>query len=633
MEGRKIGLIYDDELLEKVEKSIVPLLSKANEVAMFPYSELRNLDCSDLQFLLVYLSDAQLHELIEDLIGNPVKLGFLPHPDMKEARQGFGVSTSLEDNIRYLLQDREAFQVDVLLANEKPILNQLVIGKTFSMLSTPSLESSWFKRFNRKIANFFRVFQRVSLQKFKISWEETAKEENSKELETAALGMIVVQHGKSSLLSRRYIEESYANDGLFHTLIHAPKSILEILKFAIQGIFRNNKNQRLPDYVAHIKTDKLIVKSDSPISYNLDNTLLSSKELHLEVKPNALRIIPGEFLQVNTVKDSAKIFKVNQLPKGELKQELLKGYLPFTNHATTEEFKWLFTALRENSKVSSSYLVLMALSTMIAAFGLFGDSSPVIIGAMILAPLMSPIISLAMGVLRQDSSLIKDSIFTILMGLLVGYSFAILITWLTPLQTPNQEILARIRPNLLDLGVAAASGVAGAYAHAKKEVAKTLAGVAIAVALVPPLAVSGIGLGWADWQIFFGALLLLGTNLAGMVLAGALTFLVLGFSPFHLAKKGLLISLILVLIISTPLGFGFSRMVKENKLVQTLSGREIEMGKLRNVSIIQMNPMRISLTLVSDSPLDFEELEAAKREIEQLVGSEVELELTLAIRF
>lgn len=634
MSKERIGLIYDDELLDKVKKDIVPLLSNTHQPTLFPYSKLRDLDCSAIDLLLVYLSDSQLHELIEDLVGNPVKLGFLPHPKMKEAKQGFGVSSNLEETIRYLLQGRDSFQIDVLLANGKPILNQLVIGKTFSMLSGSGLETNWLQKITRKVKNFFKTFQRVSLQKFSITWEEKKDKATApKEIETAALGMIVVQHGKSSILSRRYIEESYANDGLFHTLIHAPKSLLEILKFGVKGIFKNDKVQRLPAYVAHIKTDTLTLKSDKPISYNLDNTLLTAKELQLEVKTNGLNLIPGEYLQVNGVKDSQKIFKINQLPTGELKNELLKGYLPLTNHATTEEFKWLFTALRENSKVTSSYLVLMALSTMIAAFGLFGNSSPVIIGAMILAPLMSPIISLAMGVLRQDSALIKDSLFTVAMGLLIGYFFAIVITWITPLQTPNDEILARIRPNLLDLGVAAASGVAGAYAHAKKEVAKTLAGVAIAVALVPPLAVSGIGLGWLDWQIFFGALLLLGTNLAGMVLAGALTFLILGFSPFHLAKKGLLISLFFVLVISTPLGFGFSRMVKENKLVQTLSGKELEKGKLRNVNIIQMNPLRVSLTLVSDSPLDLTELEEVKQEIEDLVGGAIELELTLAIRF
>ena len=250
---------------------------------------------------------------------------------------------------------------------------------------------------------------------------------------------------------------------------------------------------------------------------------------------------------------------------------------------------------------------------------------------MILAPLMSPIISLSMGVLRQDEKLIKESLKTIAFGLAISYVFAILITWLTPLNSANSEILARIRPNLLDLGIAAASGVAGAYAHAKKEIAKTLAGVAIAVALVPPLAVSGIGLGWGDWAVFWGALLLLGTNLAGMVLAAAMTFLFLGFSPFRLARKGLLISLFFVALISAPLGFGFSKMVKENKLIQRLSGAEIPQGKFRDVRVIRMQPMRISLTIISEKPLDFEELNEVKNEIKDIVGQEVELEISVGI--
>lgn len=626
-----IVLIYDEARFEDVDKKIIPELGHHLKRHL-PYSQYRETEFSEGDMIVCYLSDQQLHELLESFLDKPLKLGFLPHPDMPEAKQGFGVSNSLSLACEHIIKAEELKEVDIVLANGKPILNKLIIGKSFSLLSGSGIEENWWRRLSKRVGNFLKSFQRVRLQPFNLNWN-TGKGEDEKAISTAALGMIVVQHGKSSILSRRFIENSNANDGMFHCLVLAPKSLLEIVKFGFYSLFNTRKNSKLPDYVAHIKTDELLISSAEPISYALDDVLISAKDIHLEVRQRALSIIPGKFLEVENEVDKSKIFRVGNLPQGELKRELLNGFLPLTNHATTEEFKWLFSILRENSKVTSSYLVLMALSTLIAAFGLFGNSSPVIIGAMILAPLMSPIISLAMGVLRQEQDLIKDSLITIAFGLLIGYAFAVLITWITPLKTPNSEMIARIRPNLLDLGVAAASGVAGAYAHAKKEVAKTLAGVAIAVALVPPLAVSGIGLGWGDWPIFFGALLLLGTNLAGMVLAGALTFLFLGFSPFHLAKKGLLISMFLVLIISTPLGFGFSRMVKENKLIQELSGRDIEQGKLRNVNIIQMRPMRISLTVVSDSPLDLVELKAVKDQVEEIVGEEVELELTVAIRY
>jgi uncharacterized hydrophobic protein (TIGR00271 family) len=629
---KSIVLIFDQRKKEEVENKIIPLLGTKLRESV-EYKDHKKFKFSKEDFLVCYLTDEQLSEFIDEIVENHWKIGFLPHSEMKEARQGFGVSSKLEVEAKNILDSEELLEVDLLLANGKPVLNKLIIGNTFSLMYGSGLKEGIFRKIIARLRSFLKSFRKVRLQPYGIFWNTKNGTEMDQGVDTAALGMVVIQHGKSSMLSRRIIEDSNPNDGMMHCLVLAPKSIWEIIKFGFYSIFKSKHKNSLPEYVAHIKTDRIVVKSDNPINYAVDELLLSARDIEMEVRPKALAIIPGTLLDTQKEVEKNRIFKVQNLPKGELKNELLDRFLPFTNHATTEEFKWLFSILRENSQVSQSYLVLMALSTIIATFGLFGNSSPVIIGAMILAPLMSPIISLAMGVLRQNERLIKESLLTIGYGLLVGYVFAVLITWLTPLNTPNSEIVARIRPNLLDLGVAAASGIAGAYAHSKKEVAKTLAGVAIAVALVPPLSVSGIGLGWGDWSVFFGALLLLATNLAGMVLAAALTFLFLGFSPFRLARKGLLISLFFVALISAPLGFGFSRMVKENKIIQRLSGVEIAQGKLRNVRIIQMQPMRISLTIVSEKPLDYTELSVVKNEIQKIVGEEFELELSVGIMF
>ena len=627
---KSIILIFDQERNEEVENQVIPLLQD-NLKESVAYKDHKSFEFTEEDFFVCYLSDEQLHEFIGEIVEKHWKIGFLPHPEMKEGRQGFGVSSKLEVAAQNILESEEFLEVDLLMANGKPVLNKLAIGNTFSLMYGSGLKEGILRKIFERLKIFLKSFKKVKLQPYSISWNTNSENELDQGVDTAALGMVVVQHGKSSMLSRRIIEDSNPNDGMMHCLILAPKSIMEIIKFGFYSIFKSKESSYLPGYVAHIKTDRIVISSKNPINYATDELLLSAKEIELEVKHKALAIIPGSLLESKKEVERNRIFKVQNLPKGELKNELLNRFLPITNHATTEEFKWLFSILRENSQVSQSYLVLMALSTIIATFGLFGNSSPVIIGAMILAPLMSPIISLAMGVLRQDQKLIKESLITIGYGLLVGYIFAVIITWFTPLNIPNSEIVARIRPNLLDLGVAAASGMAGAYAHSKKEVAKTLAGVAIAVALVPPLSVSGIGLGWGDWDVFFGALLLLATNLAGMVLAAALTFLFLGFSPFRLAKKGLLISLLFVAAISAPLGFGFSRMVKENKIIQRLSGAEIPMGKLRGVKVIRMNPIRISVTIISEKPLDNNELKTVKKEIEEIVGQEVEVELTVGL--
>ncbi|RPA70222.1 TIGR00341 family protein [Cyclobacteriaceae bacterium YHN15] len=627
---KSITLIFDQSREEEVDEKILPLFENNIKIKI-AYKDFRNFEFSETDFLVCYLSDEQLYEFLDEILESHWKIGFLPHPEMKEGRQGFGISSNLEVAVDNILQTEEVLEVDVLLANGKPVLNKLIIGNTFSLMYGSGVKTGFFAKLYGRMRNFFGSFRKVQLHPFTICWSTGSEEDKERSIETAALGMVIVQHGKSSILSRRIIEDSNPNDGLMHCLVLAPKSVWEIIKFGFYSIFKSKSRSTLPDYVAHIKTDKIKISSEKSVNFAVDEVLLSAKEIELEILPKALGIVPGSLLETKKDVEKKRVFKVQNLPSGELKSELLNRYLPFTNHATTEEFKWLFSFLRENSQVSQSYLVLMSLSTIIATFGLFGNSSPVIIGAMILAPLMSPIISLSMGVLRQENKLIKESLKTIAYGLAISYVFAILITWLTPLNSANSEILARIRPNLLDLGIAAASGIAGAYAHAKKEIVKTLAGVAIAVALVPPLAVSGIGLGWGDWPVFWGALLLLGTNLAGMVLAAAMTFLLLGFSPFKLARKGLLISLFFVALISAPLGFGFSKMVKENKIIQLLSGAEIPQGKFRDVRVIRMQPMRISLSIISEKPLDFEELNSVKNKIQDIVGQEVEVELSVGL--
>lgn len=236
-----------------------------------------------------------------------------------------------------------------------------------------------------------------------------------------------------------------------------------------------------------------------------------------------------------------------------------------------------------------------------------------------------------MGVLRQDKKIMQDSLVTIGSGILFSYIAAIILTLITPLYAINSEISSRLEPNLLDLGVAVISGIAGAYAHANTAIAKTLAGVAIAVALVPPLAVSAIGLGWGEWKVFFGAFLLLVTNLTGMVLAGSFTFLLMGYSPFRIAKKGLLISLAIVLSVSVPLGYGFIQVVRENKIVNSVNKMEVNEMKIKQVEVINKKPLKLALKVVADHNPSDEEIRLIKTEIEEKLGKKVELEMTFSL--
>lgn len=625
-----ITLLYDESKTDTVKEKIIPLFAQHLKIAA-PFKNEQNIHLEDEAFIVTYLSDAQLKVLLPIALERKWKLGFLPHPDMVYAKQEYGISHSLDDAVDHLLKHDITQPVDVLMVNGLPVFDTVVIGECLSVMygSTELIKA---KRIWGKVKNFFKLFKSVTLSQYTVEFKASNGQEKEA-INTAALGILIVQHGRSSLLSRRILENSYANDGMMHVLVLSPESILGLIKFGLVSLFRTRNNPKLPPFAAYAKTTKTKIQSKESIDLSIDDVLVSAKEIEVEVLPKSLQVIPGIHLLETKAREAGKeVYKTQPLPRGQLRDELLKGPIPLIYHATTDQFKELFTTLRENSKPTSSYLVLMFLSTFIATLGLFSNSSPVIIGAMILAPLMSPIISLSMGVLRQDRHLIRNSLRSIGFGLLLGYMCAIMITWIMPLSAANLQILSRTRPNLLDLGIAVGSGLAGAYAHAKKEIAKTLAGVAIAVALVPPLAVSGIGIGWMNWQVFSGALLLLFTNLVGIVLSAAIAFLFLGFSPFRLAKKGLIISLLFVIGISTPLAFGFSRMVRENSIVQNLNGQQIGHITLRDVDVRQINPMRISVKVITAKPLTEEELKNIKRVIEDQLGEKAELELTVGIK-
>lgn len=621
---KKRILLYDPNQEDFVKQQILPKIDK-RLTSNIPFSKDVKLEIKEGIQIIAFLSDEQLKAFLDIAAGQYLELALLPHPEMIHGKKSYGIKSDLEENIEHIFKEEKVIKVDVLEANGIPVFNTIIIGESLSLMSGSVAQYAW-QRFWNKLRYFLKLFWNTRLNSF------TIKADNHDEINTAAIGLIIVHHAQSSILSKRILENSFVNDGKLHALILAPKSISGLLWFGLSSLFRTKRNYNLPPFAAHIKTSTLTIKGDKPINYSQDGMLLSSDTLQVSIRKGAFNMVPGQNLNLESNGGGEDVYKIKALPRGDAKNELLQRKLPLINHATTEEFKDLFSNLRSSAMTSSVYLVLMFLATFIATLGLFGNSSPVIIGAMILAPLMAPIISLSLGVLRQERLLMVNSVKTIGWGVLIGYLCAIIITWLTPLNIANDEILARIRPNLLDLGVAVGSGIAGAYASAKSEIAKTLAGVAIAVALVPPLAVSGIGFGWANWDIFQGAFLLFLTNLSGMVLAAAMTFLLLGFSPFRLARRGIVYSLVVVGLVSFPLFFGFMDMVKENNVIAKLNGYEVDNMVLRDISVRSFKPLSLTVKIVGEAPPDKETLEFIKSEIETLIGEEVELEVTVAMK-
>jgi uncharacterized membrane protein len=205
-----------------------------------------------------------------------------------------------------------------------------------------------------------------------------------------------------------------------------------------------------------------------------------------------------------------------------------------------------------------------------------------------------------------------------------------------PLENLTTEMQARLSPTLLDLSVAVISGVAGAYAHAKEEIAKSLAGVAIAVALVPPLSVAGIGVGWADWSMAKGAFLLFITNLVGISLAASATFLVLGFAPFTLARKGLAVSLLMMAVIIGPLYVAFADLVEQGRILQQIPvGRTELVGQPVRLRILEVRtgaPPLVRVVLSSSERLEVTHVDALKQLISERIGRRIALEAQVNLR-
>ncbi len=190
-----------------------------------------------------------------------------------------------------------------------------------------------------------------------------------------------------------------------------------------------------------------------------------------------------------------------------------------------------YKIIRRGARPDVDFFVMMALAAAIATLGLVLNNPAVIIGAMLVAPLMSAVLGIGLGIVQGDLRLLRVAGEAVVRGIILAVAVGLLMAWIMPGASPNAEILGRTSPSLLDLAVALASGAAGAYALCRKDVSASLPGVAIAAALVPPLTTIGIGLALGRGWIAGGASLLFLTNLVAISTAGGLIFFWLGFRP------------------------------------------------------------------------------------------------------
>ena len=287
--------------------------------------------------------------------------------------------------------------------------------------------------------------------------------------------------------------------------------------------------------------------------------------------------------------------------------------------------------LRESSHPSFDFFLLVVLSCVIATLGLLVNSPAVIIGAMLVAPLMSPIIGLGLASITGDYRLFRDAGVALVQGAVAAILISILLTFsnrllpFIPLQDLPAEVLARTRPSPIDLTIALAGGMAAAYALAQPQLSAALPGVAIATALMPPLCTIGITIALGRWDMAGGAFLLFITNAVTIGFAGTLVFFALGFSPRRgqdeLLPRGLVISALLTLILLVPLtvlGVRFFNQAAENRAINQIASQEVAKYGAELSSLVPTqngDTLQLEITIRTYAPLSYDDVNQLQRDI------------------
>lgn len=304
---------------------------------------------------------------------------------------------------------------------------------------------------------------------------------------------------------------------------------------------------------------------------------------------------------------------------------VLSSFHKIVKPLSAEERKEIQTEIKQASSPGFDFFLLVVLSSAIATSGLLTNSAAVIIGAMLVAPLMSPIIGIGLASVVGEQKLLRTSLFTLFLGALLAVllSFAMtLVNRFLPfnlLQELPGEVLARTRPTPIDLIIALSGGLAAAYALTRDNLSAALPGVAIATALMPPLCTIGIGLALVRWDVAGGAALLFLTNTITIAFAAAFVLFARGFHAGPRKKeqklpRSLWLSAALVIILLIPLtyySYRFFRDASNNRLINEVVNSETR--KMYNAEVVEMAVAHLDqgldmvLTIRTNNMLDYEE--------------------------
>lgn len=311
------------------------------------------------------------------------------------------------------------------------------------------------------------------------------------------------------------------------------------------------------------------------------------------------------------------------------------------------------------------FTTLLGISAIIATIGLYRNSGAVVIAAMLIAPLMTPILGIAkalvLGWTKRSLYLLVIVSLASLFTIGIGYLMMALSDAPMGMLIPD-EVRARWDPGLEELLVALAAGIAGAYVEMRRQEASMLPGVAIGVSLVPPLTAAGITLYFGDTENAWDACLLFLTNLAAIVLAACVVFLVLGIRPSmrdkgHMTRVGLgtVTAMLMVVLVSIQLGQvtldRFREARTEERVVTAVRDWAGEVPvEIRRVDVLKRTRAKtVELWMIIDVPIELGRKDIApseripvrlrntgpalRRDLRAVLGAETDIHLRIEFRY
>lgn len=421
--SKKIYLIYAASIeneLDRVlshpliqEKGIILRKVKLTELASIHIHD-------DLNHALLWIEQKDYPQVLLFADQKKMSLGFLPinGDDPCQLFKNLDLPNNFDDCLEIALHEEPLF-IDLISCNNQIVTNGVNLENqtTMNEFMDDARECTGWNKVQFKIKRFIHAF---SLTPHPVTLT-TAK---GKTVSTAITGMVLLDFHKSGALNSLFKDSVSLRDRRISVVLFAPQSILSYLQLSSTALIASQK-KNLPQQLGYIRTASLTITTRVDTHYLVNNKPLTTRELVIGTLSEGVRVNAGDkFRESQKYIDDKENVICDQLPQQESRIKYLESTLPFFTHALESDFKDLFLSLKTSANINNTYVLLMVLSTLLATLGLFLNSPSVVIGAMVLAPLMAPIISLSMGVLRSDDDLSRRSFVTLFTGMFIALALS-----------------------------------------------------------------------------------------------------------------------------------------------------------------------------------------------------------------